>query len=195
MDSEARNNPEKSENIFLGYLKDFSIILSIIMVLFFLLFRIIVVSGDSMYDTLHDGDLLLLSSRVFYHNPEQGDIIVASKESFRDGEPIIKRVIAVEGQTVHIDFPNGIVYVDGVALDEPYISSLTMRQEGMTFPLTVDPGCVFVMGDNRDDSWDSRSVEIGLIDERQILGKAIILFFPAENHYGERDFSRIGVLK
>ena len=195
MNSEEKKITENTENVFLGYLKDFSIILVVIMLVFFLLFRIIVVSGDSMYTTLHDGDFLLLASRVFYHNPKQGDIIVASKDSFRGGEPIIKRVIAVEGQTVNIDFPNGIVYVDGVALDEPYITTPTNRQEGLAFPLTVEPGCVFVMGDNRDESWDSRSKEIGLIDERQILGKAIFLFYPAADHQGEREFSRIGVLK
>lgn len=195
MNSEEKKITDRTENVFLGYLKDFSIILVVIMLVFFLLFRIIVVSGDSMYTTLHDGDFLLLASRVFYHNPKQGDIIVASKDSFRGGEPIIKRVIAVEGQTVNIDFPNGIVYVDGVALDEPYITTPTNRQEGMSFPLTVEPGCVFVMGDNRDESWDSRSKEIGLIDERQILGKAIFLFYPAADHQGEREFSRIGVLK
>ena len=103
------------------------------------------------------------------------------------------RVIALEGQTVDIDFLAGIVYVDGVALDEPYARTPTTLEEGMEFPLTVDDGCIFVLGDNRDNSKDSRSLEIGLIDEREVLGKAIFLFLPGDNK-GRilRDFTRIG---
>ena len=100
------------------YMHDLLFMLVTIMVVFLLVFRVIVVSGSSMYDTLIDGDYLLLVSNLFYHDPQYGDIIVASKESFDDGKPIIKRVIAVEGQTVDIDFDAGIVYVDGTALEE-----------------------------------------------------------------------------
>ena len=96
-------------------------------------------------------------------------------------------------QTVDIDFQNATVYVDGKALEEPYIGSPTVDPEGVSFPLTVDEGCVFVLGDNRENSQDSRHPEIGLIDTRQVLGKAIFLFFPG-NDFGNspRDFERLG---
>ena len=119
---------------------------------------------------------------MFYHEPQQGDIIVASKADYEDGTPIIKRVIATEGQTVNIDFRTGTVYVDGVALTEDYIYSPTTTDEGVSFPLVVDEGCVFVLGDNRGRSKDSRNPQIGLIDTRQIVGKAIMLIFPGTDH-------------
>ena len=144
---------------------------------------------------LLDGDWLLLLGNVLYTEPKKGDIVVASKDSYDNGTPIIKRVIATAGQVVDIDFQYGIVYVDGVALDEPYTNTPTNLQEGMRFPLTVEDGCIFVMGDNRNESKDSRSVEIGLIDTREVLGKAIILFFPGNDAGNEkRSFDRIGVL-
>ena len=177
------------------YLHDLIYMLVTIMVLFLLVFRVIVVSGSSMYNTLIDGDYLLLVSNLFYQDPEYGDIIVASKESFDDGTPIIKRVIATEGQTVDIDFVEGIVYVDGEALQEDYTYTPTNVEEGMQFPLTVDENCVFAMGDNRNRSRDSRSPDIGQIDKREILGRAIFLFLPGKNpETGEMQFSRIGAL-
>ena len=177
----------------LPYFKDLAYLLAISVILLSILFRVVVVSGSSMKNTLVDGDYLVLLSNTFYKAPQQGDVIVASKDSFRGGEPIIKRVIAVEGQTVDIDFQNAIVYVDGEALNEPYIGSPTVDPEGVAFPLTVDAGCIFVLGDNRENSQDSRHPEIGLIDTRQVLGKAIFLFFPG-NDFGNspRDFERLG---
>ena len=148
-----------------------------------------------MNPTLIDGDYLLLLSSPLYHSPQSGDIVVASKDSFRNGEPIIKRVIAIEGQTVDIDYNTGKVYVDGIALQEEYINSATTLDEGMKLPLVVDDGCVFVLGDNRDRSQDSRSPSIGLIDTREILGKAIFLFLPGQDErFDTRDFSRFGGL-
>ena len=148
-----------------------------------------------MYHTLVDGDYLLLLGNVFYRNPQAGDIVVAGKASFKNGEPIVKRIIATEGQEVDIDFNSGIVYVDGKPLEEPYTFTPTNLPEGTEFPLTVSEGCVFVMGDNRNASKDSRDPEIGLIDEREIIGKAILLFFPGTDHgKTERQFSRIGAL-
>ena len=178
------------------YLHDLLIMLVTIMVLFLLVFRVIIVSGSSMYSTLIDGDYLLLISNLFYNEPQYGDIIVASKESFDDGKPIIKRVIATEGQTVDIDFVEGIVYVDGEALQEEYTYTPTNVEEGMEFPLTVEENCVFAMGDNRNRSRDSRSPEIGQIDKRVILGKAIYLFLPGtdEGHAGP-DYERMGAIK
>ena len=178
------------------YMHDLLYMLVLIMLLFLLVFRVIVVSGSSMYDTLIDGDYLLLVSNLFYRDPQQGDIIVASKESFDDGAPIIKRVIATEGQTVDIDFVSGVVYVDGAALDESYTYTPTNMEEGMTFPLTVEEDCVFAMGDNRNKSRDSRDPSIGQIDRREILGKAIYLFMPGtdKGHSGP-DYERIGEIK
>ena len=177
------------------YLHDLTHILAIILLVFLLFFRVVVVSGSSMKNTLVDGDYLLLLNNTFYRTPKQGDIIVASKDSFENGEPIVKRVIAVEGQTVHIDFVKSVVYVDGVALTEDYISSPTDLYEGVDFPLVVDEGCVFVLGDNRAKSQDSRSPRIGLLDTREIIGKAVLLLLPgSEGGEVKRDFSRIGGL-
>jgi len=178
------------------YLHDLIYMLMAILLVFLMLFRVIVVVGDSMYTTLWDGDYLLLLSNVFYHEPERGDIVVISKKDFDNGSPIVKRVIATEGQTVDIDFLNGIVYVDGEALEENYINSLTTNSEGVQFPLTVEKGCIFVLGDNRGVSKDSRNPEIGQIDKREILGKAIYLMISG-THHGElpRDGGRVGVIQ
>ena len=191
-------NVEKKESIgksVLLYVHDLAYLVAIMMLVFLLLFRIVVVSGPSMQNTLVDGDYLLLLSGIWYQDPQQGDIIVASKDSFENGVPIVKRVIAVEGQEVDIDFGNGIVYVDGQALDEPYITAPTHLAEGMEFPLIVSEGCVFVLGDNRPVSCDSRNPRVGLLDKREILGKAIFLFLPGTDSNQNRDFSRIGGLK
>ncbi len=179
----------------LSYLHDLTFLIAGVLLVFSLLFRVVVVSGPSMDTTLTDGDWLLLLGNVLYQEPKHGDIIVASKDSYDNGTPIIKRVIAKEGQSVDIDFEAGVVYVDGEALEEPYTLTPTNLQEGIEFPLTVDEGCLFVMGDNRNVSKDSRSTEIGLIDKREILGKAIFLFFPGNNGGKvSRDFDRIGGL-
>ena len=192
-DKQAENMDWKQSAVL--YLHDLLIMLVTIMVLFLLVFRVIVVSGSSMYSTLIDGDYLLLISNLFYNEPQYGDIIVASKESFDNGAPIVKRVIATEGQVVDIDFLKGVVYVDGIALDEPYTLTPTTVSEGMRFPLTVEEGCLFVMGDNRNGSKDSRHPEIGLVDKREVLGKVFFLFVPGTNE-GEvpQDFGRIGVV-
>lgn len=196
-----RNGSKKKEEILTWkqnmvlYLHDLVIYVSVILLVFLLLFRIIVVTGDSMYSTLWDGDYLLLMSNLLYPDPEAGDIVVVSKQSYDDGAPIVKRVIATEGQIVDIDFENGIVYVDGLPIEEEYINTPTNRQEGMSFPLIVEKGCYFVMGDNRNNSRDSRSPDIGQIDKREILGKAILLMLPGtDGGLRQRDFSRIGAI-
>ena len=199
-DIEKKEKEEESvtwQKSLLLYLHDLIYLLAVVMVVFMLLFRIVIVSGSSMYSTLWNGDWLLVTGSVLYHEPEAGDIIVASKDSFNDGEPIIKRVIATEGQTVDIDFDAGIVYVDGMALEEDYTYTLTNVQEGIVFPITIADGCIFAMGDNRNGSKDSRHPDIGMIDTREILGRAVFLIFPGmgeDNHEGPRDFDRIGAL-
>ena len=179
------------------YLHDLIYLLAVVMIVFMLLFRIVIVSGSSMYSTLWNGDWLLVTGSILYQEPEAGDIIVASKDSFHDGEPIIKRVIATEGQTVDIDFEAGIVYVDGTVLEEDYTYTLTNVQEGIIFPITIADGCIFAMGDNRNGSKDSRHPDIGMIDKREILGRAVFLLFPGMGEDGneaQRDFDRIGAL-
>ena len=165
-EEDAQAKREESKKTVLLYLHDFVYWLTGILLVFLLLFRVVVVSGPSMNQTLVHGDYLLLINNVFYTEPQQGDIIVAAKSSFEAGEPIIKRVIATEGQWVDIDFDAGVVYVNGNPLVEPYVNTPTNLYEGIDFPLLVDEGCVFVMGDNRNKSKDSRSIEISQIDER-----------------------------
>ena len=194
-DEEKQEKVGGWQKTILMYLHDLVFLLAGIILVFLLLFRVVVVSGTSMNDTLLDGDYLLLLSSTFYHNPQHGDIIVASKDSYDNGSPIVKRVIATEGQIVDIDFDEGIVYVDNKALDEPYTLTPTTNPEGIDFPLTVEEGCLFVLGDNRNGSKDSRHPEIGLVNKREVLGKVFFLFLPGTN-YGEfpQDFSRIGVI-
>ena len=189
------NRKENIKNTVLLYLHDFVTWLVVILLVFLVLFRVVVVSGPSMKQTLVHGDYLLLINNIFYGEPEQGDIVVVSKDSFKDGEPIIKRVIATEGQWVDIDFGAGVVYVNGNALDEPYTNTPTNLDEGISFPLMVNEGCVFVMGDNRNESKDSRSLEIGQVDKREIMGKALFLFLPGKDeNTGKMNFNRIGAL-
>ena len=175
------------------YLHDIAWYLAVICLLFLLVFRVVIVTGTSMNYTLLDGDYLLLLSNVFYTEPEQGDVVVISKASFSNGTPIVKRVIATEGQTV--DIINGCVYVDGKVIKEDYLpEDLPTYSSGATeFPLVVEDGCVFVLGDNRGNSRDSRYPDIGQIDKREILGKALLLVVPGTNK-GEfqPDYSRIG---
>ena len=192
-------NTEKTEGTgsILEYLHDVVYILALILVLFTFCMRVVIVSGSSMFSTLVDGDYLLLINRPLCGELEQGDIVVASMERFKDGEPIVKRVVATEGQTVDIDFRAGIVYVDGVALEEEYTYTPTHLSEGMEFPLVVEEGCLFLMGDNRGDSRDSRAPEIGLVDERESLGRAVFLLMPGTGtgeYTVERDLGRIGGL-
>lgn len=182
------------KNIIL-YLHDLIYMLAVILILFLLIFRIIVVSGPSMKMTLLDGDYLILLSNTFYRQPNQGDIVVVSKEDFDNGKPIVKRVIAEEGQIVDIDFENGYVYVDGLPLEEEYINTPTTLDEGMQFPLIVEEGHIFVMGDNRNHSKDSRSPEIGQVDIREVLGKVFFLVMPGTDHNAyPRDYNRIGAI-
>ena len=192
-----KEEPVTWQKSLLLYLHDLIHLLAVVMIVFMLLFRIVIVSGSSMYSTLWNGDWLLVTGSVLYQEPKAGDIIVASKDSFNDGEPIIKRVIATEGQTVDIDFEAGVVYVDGKALEEDYTYTPTNVQEGIVFPVTIADGCIFAMGDNRNGSKDSRHPDIGMIDTREILGRAVFLMFPGIGEDGNeapRDFDRIGVL-
>ena len=132
--------------------------------------RVVLVSGPSMRETLQHQDCLLVMNAHLCGGFEAGDIVIIRKESFKDGEPIVKRVIATEGQTVDIDFVSGAVYVDGELLEEDYINEPTYVEEGTEFPLTVPEGSIFVMGDNRNHSSDSRSSDLGTVDTRYVIG-------------------------
>lgn len=184
------------EKALLLYLHDLICMLMAILLIFLIFFRIIVVSGDSMYSTLVDGDYVLLLNNLLYPEPQQGDIVVISKESFDNGSPIVKRVIATEGQTVDIDEMTATVYVDGISLEETYINTPTTHSGTTQFPLVVEEGCLFVMGDNRGVSLDSRDQRIGQVDRREVLGKAIYLMIPGSNHGMEQpDKTRMGEIE
>ena len=153
-----------------------------IVLVFTFLGRITRVVGHSMDDTLADGELLAVWSLGY--EPEQGDIVVLNKTTadFLEGEAIVKRVIAVGGQTVDIDYDAGTVAVDGQVLDEPYIheAMLCPTYENQTH-IEVPEGSIFVMGDNRNHSSDSRDVTLGTVDERYVLGRAVCVLLPFQN--------------
>ncbi len=159
----------------LDWLKSIALVFVIIVLIFTFIAKTAIVNGSSMNDTLVDRDFLLLWS--LFYTPEQGDIIAANCEGLN--EVIVKRVIAVGGQEINIDFSTGTVYVDGVALDEPYIKNLTLNDElAFNYPITVDEGYYFCMGDNRQGSKDSRHPDVGLVSRDDILGKAIMRLYP-----------------
>ena len=165
-----------------------------VVILFTFVIRLIGVDGHSMVPTLQDGDRLLVLNSLLYDDYQYGDIVVLRKDTFLD-EPIVKRVIATAGQTVDIDFDTGSVYVDGQLLKEDYINELTYLEEGTEFPLTVPEGSIFVMGDNRNHSSDSRDSRLGTVDTRYVIGKAVFLAFPGpDERTGERSLERIGVI-
>ncbi len=190
---------EKKKEPFVATLLEYMeiLVLSVCAVLLIFTFgvRLCRVNGKSMLKTLHHNEMLLTVSLA---EVEAGDIIVFHQTSdtyLRFNEPLVKRVIATEGQTVKIDYVKGEVYVDGTLLEEPYMSLLNEsstaeipywaqlpghsfdRATGV-FEAKVPEGCLFVMGDNRNNSADSRSVEVGFVDERRVLGKVICRLNP-----------------
>ena len=167
----------------------------VVVAIFTFVIRMMGVDGHSMLNTLQHGDRLLVVNSMLYHDYKYGDIVILRKNGVFDDDPIVKRVIAVEGQTVDIDFAEGIVYVDGEALEEDYIREPTYTAEGTEFPLTVPEGSIFVRGDNRNGSSDSRDYRLGTVDTRYVIGKAAFLIFPGPDYETEkRDFKRIGVI-
>lgn len=142
----------------------------VVFLIFALFFKAVGVDGDSMYPTLRNGDWVAVSGITT--EVERGDIVVVTQPWERN-VPIIKRVIAIGGDVVYIDFESGAVFVNGVLLEESYIAEPTAVSYDVKFPVTVGEGEIFVMGDNRNVSLDSRSSKIGMIDERYILGKAL----------------------
>lgn len=141
-------------------------------------FRMVDVDGSSMMNTLQDGDRVIITGLDY--EPRVGDVVVISHGVELD-KTIVKRIIAVGGQTVDIDFDTGEVMVDGIVLDEPYILGETTVSADVEFPLTVTEGTVFVLGDNRVISKDSRYAEVGLIDVNNIIGEVQLRVYPFDS--------------
>ncbi len=177
------NDSKKTRQSLAASLYDWIEIIIISVATVFILFsfvaRIAVVDGSSMLPTLSDGDKLIV--RHLFYTPKQGDIIVCQSQTYGLEKPLVKRIIATEGQTVSIDRLTWTVYVDGVPLKEDYIyreGGYMVGWEYDTDTITVKEGHVFVMGDHRNDSLDSRTYRVGQIDERYIIGKVVFRFMP-----------------
>lgn len=174
---------KKSEGRFsselFGWGESLMAVLVFFVVVFTFFVRLIGVDGMSMYPTLEDHSIMLVSN--LNYTPERGDVVVLRKEGFYNNQPIVKRIIATGGDTVDIDPVTGDVSVNGEVLDEPYINETIDVLEHMgdlTYPQTVPEGCVFVMGDNRNASTDSRDSRLSMVDERYILGHVQSVVFP-----------------
>ncbi len=167
----AKNNKGTYE-----WIQSLLIALSICVVVFLFFIRVIDVKGTSMVPTLQNADKMIVSG--LFYKPKAGDIVVFKKDEYNPEKALVKRVIATEGQSINIDFDNGIVYIDGEPIEEDYIADLTRNKLDFIGPQTVPEGCVFVMVDNRNMSTDSRKKEIGMVDSRLILGKVYMIIFP-----------------
>ena len=176
----AKRDPSAGLDLYLN-VRVLVSMMAVFVLLFTFVARIIVVSGPSMENTLVEGDLILVWSLGY--TPKQGDVVVLTQENYQE-DSIVKRVIAVEGQRVDIDYSSGTVYVDDVPLEEGYTKErmlLPSYGEGVNH-VTVPEGCLFVMGDNRNESADSRLPAIGIVDTRCVIGRGVTVIFPF-NHW------------
>lgn len=152
---------------------------AIISIIFTFFIRDVTIDGESMKDTLFDGDKVVLTN--FLYTPKVGDIVAIDADQ-QIGKIIIKRVIAAEGQTIKIDYDNNRVIVDGIVLNEEYVASNTIKPTvGWEIPEVIPDGYIFVMGDNRSVSLDSRSGSIQLIPKNMVIGKAQIVLYPIDH--------------
>ncbi len=147
-------------------------VFTVLLVLFSVFFRPCTVEGSSMVSTLQSGDRLLLN--CWDREVEYGDIIAIRREK---AMPLIKRVIAKEGDTLYIDALSGGVYRNGELLNEPYVTETTPCKD-LKGEVTIPKGCLFVMGDNRSDSHDSRYEDIGMVSAADVIGTAVLRFYP-----------------
>lgn len=156
--------------------------IAIVIVCLTFVFRLVNVDGSSMFDTLSSDDKVIVTN--FMYTPKTNDIVVISHGA-QYANPIIKRVIATEGQSVKLDYENDRIIVDGIVIEEPYIdgSSFCGNIGDNEIPDVIPEGKIFVMGDNRKVSMDSRSTKIGLIDVDDVIGKAQFIAFPFD-HFG-----------
>ena len=170
-----KNPASKFSGFCFEWLETFIQAIIIVVMLMTFAFRVVTVDGDSMRETLHHQDRLIVMR--WDYTPKNGDIVVISQGRFID-KPIIKRVIATEGQSLEIDYEKGTVTVDGKVLNETYIKESMWRQGDADIPKVIPKGYYFVMGDNRNNSADSRFTEVGLIPREHIVGKASFRVFP-----------------
>lgn len=171
----SKNDKNKSWRFVYDWLDSLIYAVLLILVIFTFFFRVVGVNGDSMNPTLQSGDWLTVSAIT--DEVETGDIVVITQPNSLN-EPLIKRVIAKGGDTINIDFIEGTVTVNGKILHEPYIAEKTEISGDYVYPLEIPEGYIFVMGDNRNNSLDSRFRTIGLIDERYVLGVAETRIYP-----------------
>lgn len=189
---EKKKEPETLENTVYCWAQALITAVVGVVLLFTFGFRLIGVSGPSMQDTLYTGDRLLVLNAMFC-DFKAGDVVVINDYNAELDDTLVKRIIAVGGQTVDIDA--GVVYVDGVALDEPFTKGPTAATDGTVFPLTLADDEVFVMGDHRDHSTDSRSSRLGPVKEGYLQGKALLILTPGKDpDTGERDWGRVGLI-
>ncbi len=176
---QASKKPPLFDSIF-DWIELFMIYFCIGVLLILCVFRHSPVIGGSMENTLHEGDLLIVSELPY--TPKCGDVIVCQSESYGLEKPLVKRVIAVAGQEVSIDYETWTVTVDGQKLDESYVKfeegKLMRPSDYLEGTFTVPEGSLFVMGDNRNNSADSRNSSVGFIDERYVLGKVKLKLYP-----------------
>lgn len=184
---QSTKKPQRLMRELYDWVEIFVVTISVILLVFTFVVRIAYVDGPSMVPTLHDGETLAVSN--LFYTPKQGDIVVFQSPDSAVKGGIVKRVIATEGQVVDIDFESWTVTVDGVVIDEPYINYIEgyhMRSYDVEFPITVPEGQIFVMGDNRNQSNDSRASEIGCVDTRFIFGRVLFRISPL-NKFGSVD--------
>ena len=192
---EAKKEPETLEGMLYCWAQALITAVVGVVLLFTFAFSLIGVSGPSMQDTLYTGDRLLVLNAAFC-DFQPGDVVVINNYNADLSDTLIKRIIAVGGQTIDIDLASSTVYVDGQPLDEPYVKGFTDTIEGTRFPLTLAEDEVFVMGDHRDHSTDSRSARLGPVKEGYLQGKAVLLLLPGTNpDLGAREWDRIGLVR
>ena len=197
MGDESERKDKRREGIN-DWIEVFTAAVTIVVIMLSFIMRIATVRGHSMDNTLSDGQVLIMSD--MFYTPKQGDIIVVQQNGGYFESPLVKRVIATGGQKLHIDFTNWEVTVDGKLIDEEYVKrgipGVSMDKEEYysvyssyfdeTGSITIPEGYLFVMGDNRNESSDSRSIYVGLVRENEVLGKVVFSLLP---------LSKLGVVK